>query len=444
MQFHENVKNKDLVGRDASFLWHPYTQHRSSDDPLCVASAKGAYLYDGEGKAYLDMISSWWVNIHGHGRTELAAAISRQALNLDHVHFAGVTHEPAVALAEQLVKLSGLGDGTRLFYSDNGSTAVEVALKICHQYWRNRGQHRPRIMTFRGGYHGDTLGAMTVGESSGFFDAFRSWMFEVDNLEVPHTWRGASVRDEESACIRAFKEKLGNISGDVAALIVEPLIQGAAGMRFHSPEFLSEICRLARSAGIPVVFDEVMTGFFRTGTLFAYMQTDVLPDLVCLSKGITGGILPLGATLVKGEYFSAFLGDSFSEALAHGHSFTGNPITCAAALASLDLLEKGGAASVVARISSQLADGIEKLERRFPIEKTRVLGGIGAFELKGKSGDYAAGGGRPLARYCQDHGVLLRPLGNVVYMMPPYCVLPEDLELAFAVLEDYFSGHGIS
>jgi len=432
----------NLIGRDAVFLWHPYTQHLSQDDPLCVAMAKGAYLYDGEGKAYLDMISSWWVNIHGHGRAELADAISRQALSLDHVHFAGVTHEPAVALAERLIKLSGLGDSTRLFYSDNGSTAVEVALKICHQYWRNRGQHRPRIMTFRGGYHGDTLGAMTVGESSGFFDAFRSWMFDVEVIDVPYTWGKASVRDAESDCIRSFKERLGNVSGDVAALIVEPLIQGAAGMRFHSPEFLSEICRLARTAGIPSIFDEVMTGFFRTGTLFAYMQTDVLPDLVCLSKGITGGILPLGATLVKGEYFSAFLGKSFSEALAHGHSFTGNPITCAAALASLDLLEANNAAALVAGISSQLADGIEKLERRFPIEKSRVLGGIGAFELKGKPGGYAAGVARPLARYCQDHGVLLRPLGNVVYMMPPYCVQPEDLDLAFGVLEDYFDADG--
>ena len=437
------MSKKDLLRRDADYLWHPYTQHHTAIDPLCVASAKGAYLYDGEGKAYLDMISSWWVNIHGHGRAELAEAISKQALSLDHVHFAGVTHEPAVELAERLISLSGLGDGTRLFYSDNGSTAVEVALKICHQYWRNRGQDRPRIMTFHGGYHGDTLGAMAVGKSSGFFDAFHSWMFEVDAIDIPHTWSGGDIRKEELSCIRGVQEKIANSSGDIAALIVEPLIQGAAGMRFHSSELLSEICMLAKNAGIPVIFDEVMTGFFRTGTLFAYMQTNVQPDLVCLSKGITGGILPLGATLVKGEYFSAFLGDSFSEALAHGHSFTGNPITCAAALASLDLLERGDAGAVVNDISSQLSAGIERLARRFPIEKTRVLGGIGAFELKGKSANYSSADGRPLARYCQERGVLLRPLGNVVYLMPPYCVQPRDLDLAFRVLEDYFSTHGI-
>ena len=430
-----------LPKRDSESLWHPYTQHLIADAPLAIESASGAYLRDEGGKSYLDMISSWWVNLHGHGCQELASAIAVQARKLDHVHFAGITHEPAVELAEKLLRLANLGAGSRLFYSDNGSTAVEVALKICHQYWQNRGQKRNGVLAFRGGYHGDTVGAMAVGATSGFFNAFHSWMFDVETINLPYTWDGASTEADESQCIQRLSATVQEKGEGIAALIVEPLVQGSAGMRFHTSAILSQVCKIAKSAGIPVIFDEVMTGFFRTGSLFAYMQTDVIPDLVCLSKGLTGGILPLGATLVRWEYFEAFLGNSFSTALAHGHSFTGNPISCAAALASLDLLEKRNAGESVRRISMALSKKLHELAQSHPIEKTRVLGGIAAFEIRGKSGDYSDQAGKPLARFAQKHGVILRPLGNVVYVMPPYCVNIEDLDLAFGVINDFFFHH---
>jgi len=432
---------KNLLERDAAMIWHPYTQHRNAVDPLAIHSGKGAYLYNNEGKSYLDMISSWWVNIHGHGRPELAEAIAVQAKKLDHIQFAGMTHEPAVELADQLLKITGFGNNGRIFYSDNGSTAVEVALKICNQFWSNNGEKRNTLLALRGGYHGDTLGAMSAGSKSGFFGAFLPWMFETVCLEVPFIWNDSNSHQEEVRCLAIVEEVLEKRGGEFCALIVEPLVQGATGMKFHSPEFLKRVCEIAHSSGIPVIFDEVMTGFYRTGSPFAFMQSGVVPDLICLSKGITGGILPLGVTIAAGRFFEAFLGDSFSVALAHGHSFTGNPISCAAALESLRLLEKLDAGRVVGRISAALSLRMGRLSSLFPIEKPRVLGGIAAFEIKSPTPEYSAGAGRPLATYAQEKGVIIRPLGNVIYLMPPYCVTDADLDLAFGVIEEYFNNH---
>jgi len=428
----------EILKRDATMLWHPYTQHKTAEIPLSICSAKGAHLFDETGNSYLDMISSWWVNLHGHGRRELAEAIAAQAEKLDHVHFAGVTHSPAVDLAERLLALSGFLNKGRVFYSDNGSTAVEVALKICTQLWNNRGEKRDALLAFRGGYHGDTVGAMSVGGTSGFFSAFKPWMLSVEYLDAPNCWWGHSNEDQESRDLQRIEDLLRNRAQDFCALIVEPLIQGAAGMRFHRPEFLRSACRIVRSAGIPVIFDEVMTGFYRTGTPFAFMQCGLTPDLICLSKGLTGGILPLGATIASEQLFEAFLGDSFSSALAHGHSFTGNPISCAAALASLQLLETTDAQRLVCQISRIFTERLKSLvHSNTRIEKPRVLGGIAAFEIKSSTPDYASAIGKPLALFAQKRGVILRPLGNVVYLMPPYCALDSDLELAFAVIQEY-------
>jgi adenosylmethionine-8-amino-7-oxononanoate aminotransferase len=348
-----------------------------------------------------------------------------------------------VSLAEELLELSGFSERGRVFYSDNGSTAVEVALKICNQFWSNRGERRENLLSFGGGYHGDTVGAMSAGAKSGFFEAFRSWFFKSECVDVPHTWWGHSAEEEEERSLDSFAEVLRKRSSDFCAFIAEPLVQGASGMRFHRPEFLRRVCEMVRGAGIPVIFDEVMTGFYRTGPPFAFNQSGFVPDLLCLSKGLTGGILPLGVTIAAQSLFDAFLGETFSSALAHGHSFTGNPISCAAALASLRLLQSTGARQRVERISEMLSGGLTTLlESGYRIEKARVLGGIAAFEIKSASGDYSAAAGRPLARYAQEHGVILRPLGNVVYFMPPYCVSDADVHLAFEVVQTYLRQKG--
>jgi len=420
-----------LSARDAAMIWHPFTQHGLGRPLLPITAAKGALLCDETGREYLDMISSWWVNLHGHGRPELAQAVSDQILRLDHVQFAGATHEPAVLFAERLLEKAGLTGCARVFYSDNGSTAVESALKIAHQHWINRGSPRRLFATLRGAYHGDTVGAMSVGRSSGFFDAFGSLLFETVALPVPLIWNGFANEEGEREALTEIARLLECEATSLAGLIVEPLVQGAGGMRFHSARFLSALCGMFRKAGIPVIFDEVMTGFGRTGSFFAYQQTGFLPDLICLSKGITGGILPLAVTIASSDLFDSFLGNDFSTALAHGHSYTANPVACAAALASLDLHESTSSLDQVARINRRLAAHLQRLENHPAIEKPRLLGGIAALDLAGTDSGYSAGAGRELATALQERGILLRPLGNVIYFMPPYCITDEEIDRAF-------------
>jgi adenosylmethionine-8-amino-7-oxononanoate aminotransferase len=385
------------------------------------------------------MISSWWVNLHGHGRPELAQAVSEQILKLDHVQFAGATHEPAVRLAERLLEKAGLTGSAKVFYSDNGSTAVEAALKIAHQHWSNLGTPRRLFVTLRGSYHGDTVGAMSVGRSSGFFDAFHGMLFETLSLPVPLVWDGFCNEEEEREALKETARLLASDGDQIAALIVEPLVQGAGGMRFHSPGFLKELSELFRERGIPVIFDEVMTGFGRTGSFFAFQQTGFIPDLICLSKGITGGILPLAVTIASNDLFDSFLCNDFSTALAHGHSYTANPVACAAALASLDLHASTDSLGQVARIHEQLQRRLVQLSSHPQIERPRVLGGIAAFDLVTDDSSYSASAGRNLAAFAQEHEVLLRPLGNVLYLMPPYCITDEQIDRAFDVIEAFLS-----
>lgn len=420
-----------LTERDTATIWHPFTQHGLGRPLLPITGAGGAILRDEMGRDYLDMISSWWVNIHGHGRPELAKAVSEQVLRLDHVQFAGATHEPAVRLAERLLDKAGLTGSARVFYSDNGSTAVESALKIAHQHWVNRGEPRRLFATLRGAYHGDTVGAMSVGRSSGFFDAFGSMLFETAALPVPLVWNCFDNAEGEYAALDEAARLLESDGAALAGLIVEPLVQGAGGMRFHSSRFLSLLCRMFRERGIPVIFDEVMTGFGRTGNFFAYQQTDFIPDLICLSKGITGGILPLAVTIASNDLFGSFLGNDFSSALAHGHSYTANPVACAAALASLDLHESTRSLEQVARINRRMALHLDSLSTHRAVEKTRSLGGIAAFDLAGTAPGYSTESGRQLAAALQERGILLRPLGNVIYLIPPYCVTDDQIDEAF-------------
>ena len=377
------------------------------------------------------------MNLHGHGRPELAKAVADQILKLDHVQFAGATHEPAVRLAERLLEAAGLRDKAKVFYSDNGSTAVEVALKIAYQHWANKGRPRRLFATLEGSYHGDTVGAMSVGRSSGFFDSFSGMMFETTVLPVPLVWKGFPNEEGEDAALREIASLLDRSGDQMAGLIVEPLIQGAGGMRFHSLRYLVELCRLFQERSIPVIFDEVMTGFGRTGSFFAYQQTQVIPDLICLSKGITGGILPLSATIASNLLFESFLGDDFSSALAHGHSYTANPAACAAALCSLDLHKETDSLGKVARMNARMAHHLEELGRHPKIEHPRLLGGILAFDLASSSRSYSAAAGRELSNFAQERGILMRPLGNVLYLMPPYCTSDEQLDRAFGVIGEF-------
>ncbi|MCE9594050.1 MAG: adenosylmethionine--8-amino-7-oxononanoate transaminase [Planctomycetes bacterium] len=386
----------DLVARDARVAWHPYTQHGLENDLLAVVGARGSVLELADGREVIDGISSWWTCLHGHGHPKLVEALRAQAERLDHVLFAGATHEPAVRLAERLIELAPRGL-TRVFYSDDGSTAVEVALKIALQAAANRGELERRVfVALEGAYHGDTFGAMAVGEREPFFGAFGELLFEAERAAVD---------------ANAVERALARLGSRAAGVIVEPLVQGAAGMRMHSAEFLVGVRRACDHHRVPLIADEVMTGFGRTGSLFACGRARVAPDLLCLAKGLTGGMLPLAATLASEALFDAFRSTTRSKALHHGHSFTANPLGCAVALASLDLVLEN---DVPARLEAIGA----RIERRLGRSDVRRAGGIVAFDL---AGDETYGSERSirLRRLALELGVLLRPLGNVVYAMPP-------------------------
>ncbi|MGH6735741.1 MAG: adenosylmethionine--8-amino-7-oxononanoate transaminase [Methyloceanibacter sp.] len=427
---------RDLIARDRRHVWHPFTQHGTEAEPTVIARAKGASLFDAQGREILDLISSWWTCTHGHAHPKINAALARQAERLDHVMFAGFTHEPAVSLAERLAALLP-ADLNRVFFSDDGSTAVEVAIKIAYQSWINRGEPRRRmLLAFDGGYHGDTLGAMSVGRGSQMFGAFRDLMCKVCVLPYPATFDGDDAADErEAGALSAFDALLTERGQTIAALIIEPLMQGAGGMRFCRPRFLKRLVETAQKAGIIVIFDEVATGFGRTGTLFALEQAGVVPDLICLSKGLTAGYMPLSATVARDAIFDMFLGDSFERALPHGHSFTANPLSCAVALASLDLFDEERTFDRIAHIHARHRDMLGVLAARTDVTKPRVLGSVLAFEVK-EGGQYQSEQSRALRDWYLAHGLNIRPMGATVYLMPPYCITDEELARAYAGMID--------
>ncbi|MBI1954743.1 MAG: adenosylmethionine--8-amino-7-oxononanoate transaminase, partial [Proteobacteria bacterium] len=367
----------DLSHRDKKIIWHPFTQEKTSPLPIAIQKAKGSYVYDEKGKAYVDLISSWWVNLHGHAHPTIARAIYNQALNLEHVIFAGFTHEPAVKLCESLrTVLPPIL--SRFFFSDNGSTSVEVALKMAYQYWWNQKEpQRTLFLSFEGGYHGDTFGAMSVGVKSGFHDSFTGLFFKVLSIPFPETWEDdQDVNDKEQEALEHLETYLKNDAERCAAIILEPLVQGASGMRLYRSEFIKTVIDCVRKYGILVIFDEVMTGFGRTGTLFAFQQiNNSLPDFLCLSKGLTGGFLPLALTITTEDVYKVFL--SPSTFFAHGHSYTANPIACAAACASFDLLMKPKTFASINALHNSHQKGISYLKTKCSkIKKSRILGTI--------------------------------------------------------------------
>ena len=422
----------EIVARDKRYVWHPYTQHGTEGDPIVVARAKAASLFDSGGREILDLISSWWTCTHGHSHPKLNAALAAQASRFEHVMFAGFTHEPATDLAASLAKILP-GDLNKVFFSDDGSTSVEVALKIAYQYWINRDEPRRRgLIAFDGGYHGDTLGAMSLGRGSKFFTPFRDLMCEVSVLPYPGTFEGDDAAGErEAGALSALEATLTDRRTGIAALIVEPLLQGAGGMRLCRPEFLKRLVKTARDAGVLVIFDEVATGFGRTGSMFAMEQAKVVPDLVCLSKGLTAGYMPMAVTVAREALFEAFVGESFERALPHGHSFTANPLACAVALASLALFEEEKTLQRIARINRSHRAFMAELAGRPDVARPRLIGSILAFDVK-EAGGYQSAVSRQLAGWYLAHGLNIRPLGSTVYLMPPYCITEVELARAYA------------
>lgn len=410
-------------------IWKPFTIQGISPEPLKVASGSGLYLTLSDGRKIKDMISSWWVNVHGHGHPVVAKAIYEQAQKLEHVIFADYTHDPAEKLAAKLIEATS-GHFGKVFFSDNGSTAVEVALKIAKQYWRNQGIHsRNRVLAFEGAYHGDTFGAMSAGERSVFSEAFNDWMFEVDHVAYSETWIGDATRDQKESQILTEVDSIFQKSPEsYTALIIEPLIQGAGGMRMCRSEFLRKLVQIAHKHQVLVIFDEVMTGFGRTGSFFAFQKAGVHPDIICLSKGLTGGFLPMSVTLTTKEVFEPFNEPDAMKTFWHGHSYTANPLGCAAALASLEIFDSG--ASKYGQLGEWHTNSIQKLLRLPNIEKIRQCGTILAFDVKTEkqTTGYLNSVGQLIKRKALDRGMLLRPLGNVVYFMPPYCIKKEELE----------------
>jgi adenosylmethionine-8-amino-7-oxononanoate aminotransferase len=435
-----SITGRSLVERDRAHLWHPYTQMQTAPAPLPIVKGEGVYLYTEDGRRLLDGISSWWVNIHGHSHPRLNEALIEQARQLEHVVFAGCTHRPAVELAERLIELLPPGL-TRVFYSDNGSTAVEVALKLAHQYWRNLGEpNRRTFVTLHYAYHGDTVGAMSVSEASIFTDAFRPLLFQVLRADPPYCYRcplGLERASCQIDCLASLEKTLQENGGSVAAVLVEPMLQAAGGMIVWPSEFLAGVRQLCDRYGTLMIADEVLTGFGRTGRMFASEHASVSPDIICLSKALTAGYLPLGATVATEGIFEAFLSEDRTRTFFHGHSFTANPLACAVAVASLDLFRETDVLERVRKLESRLRAGLTTVADLPSVGNVRVIGGVGIVELVSdkrtrKADGYLDGIGPRLSALFLDRGLLLRPLGNVVYFMPPYTVTDDQVDWALA------------
>ncbi len=409
-------------------LWHPFTQVATADPPLRVVRGEGALLELEDGRRLIDAISSWWVTLHGHAEPSIADAVARQARSLEQVGFSDFRHPAAEQLAERLAACSGL---ERLFFSDNGSTAVEVALKIAWQWWRNRGEPRRQLIAFDGAYHGDTFGAMAVGERSLFSEAFEPLLFAVARAPWPATWWGDDgVEAREAAALERLEQLLET---PTAAVILEPLLQGAGGMALVRESFLRRVEALVRASGALLIADEVMTGFGRSGHLFACQRAGIRPDLMALSKGLTGGFLPMGVTLAREAIFEGFIGTAPGLTLFHGHSFTANPLGCAAALASLELLQERPERHQ--GFEARHRPHLEALARHPLVRRPRLLGSVAAFEVATDAPGYLNPVGQRLRRLALERGVFLRPLGQVVYLLPPLCIDDDQLAHCYAVIE---------
>ncbi len=428
-----------MVARDAECIWHPFTQMKTAPDPLPIAAAEGAYLVTEDGHRILDGISSWWVNVHGHCNPRVGRAIADQARRLEHVMFAGCTHEAAVELAERL--LSVLPPKlTRIFYSDNGSTAVEVALKMAYQYWTNRGEPQRRtFLALEHAYHGDTVGAMSASHGSLFTASYAPLLFRVERVAVPQDYLASvdpSLDGAATEPLSEIEQLLARRGDELAAVIVEPMLQAAGGMLVWKPGFLRQLRELCDRFGLLLIADEVMTGFGRTGRMFACQHGPVEPDLMCLSKGLTAGYLPLAVTAASDEVYNAFLSDDRRKTFFHGHSFTANPLGCAAALAGLDIFAEEGVLDRITEIGGRMRKHLEAFVGRGCIRDVRHIGGVGIVELETGGQGYLADVGPRMAAMFLERDLLLRPNGDIVYFMPPYVVTDDEIDWVFEQIGD--------
>lgn len=407
-------------------IWHPFTQHALELAMTRITKTDGAYLIDENGRTLFDAISSWWVITHRHRHPEIMAAIRRAAETLDQIIFAEFTHQPAEDLARGLVRSTPPGL-EHVFFSDSGSTSVEVALKMALGFFHNRDEPRSRIVVMQHSYHGDTIGTMSAGERGVFNAAYGALLFDVDTIPFP-------VLGQEQDTLDAF-EKLCRTQ-DVATLLIEPLVLGAGGMKMYSPDVLGELARIAHDHGTLVIADEVMTGWGRTGTLFAIEQTKMVPDILCLSKGITGGALPLAATLCSADIFAAHLSTDRRRTFFHSSSYTANPIACAAALANLKVWETEPVRERIESLERMQREQLARFRSDPRFTDVRQAGTIAALDLAVPVPGYLSDVGPRLRSLFRERGVLIRPLGNVIYLMPPYCTSAADLDRAYQAIEE--------
>ncbi len=414
------ANTQSLAEKDRAFVWHPFTQMQTAPLSIPIVRAEGVYLYTEEGKRYLDAISSWWVNLHGHAHPYIAEKICTQLAILPHVLFAGFTHSPAVELAERLVAILP-GKMSKIFYSDNGSTAVETALKMAFQYWHNQNTPKRKVICLKGSYHGETFGAMSASGKNQIHKPFWSHLFEVEAVDPSF--------DAEEVLLKLLEKQ------DVACFIFEPLVLGVGGMRIYPPEVLDLFLKHCRVKGVLTIADEVMTGFGRTGPLFACEKLKETPDMIALSKGLTGGFLPLGVTACSEKIYSAFLSDHLSSAFLHGHSYTANPLACASALGSLDLLLTDACTKQRERIAQAHKEFCQRWDGYPKLKRCESLGTLLVLEYKTEESSYFDKRGEKLYSFFLKEKILLRPLGNVLYLLPPYCIKPQELEFIYERIE---------
>jgi adenosylmethionine-8-amino-7-oxononanoate aminotransferase len=417
--------------KDLAYVWHPFTHLKYAETPINIVRSEGSYYFDEQNNKYIDGISSWWVNLHGHSHPYIAQKVYEQLNTNAHSIFSGFTHPAAIELAECL--LNHLPDNlAKVFYSDNGSTAVEVALKMALQYWHNQDKAKTKIIAFENAYHGDTFGSMSVGARNAFNNAFSPLLFDVLRLPVP---------DKEN--IDAVKQTLHNHikAGNVCAFIFEPLVLGAGGsMQMYDAALLDELLAICKQNNIITIADEVMTGFGRTGKFFATDYLSNKPDIICLSKGITGGVMPLGVTACAQFIYDAYISDNKHKTFFHGHSYTANPTACAAALASMDLMEKEETWNNIQEIAIAHISFKEKIKTHPNIISIRNLGTIIALEIKTpEESGYLNNLAEKISAYFIQKGILLRPLGNVLYILPPYCISQTDLIYIYTCIETFLN-----
>ena len=417
------AKLASLVEKDRACIWHPFTQMQTARPPIPIVRAKGVYLYSEDGNRYMDAISSWWVNLHGHAHPYIIEKIKSQADVLHHVIFADFTHAPAVELASRLLPILP-GAMSKIFYSDNGSTAVEVALKIALQYWHNQNPKtlKTKVICFKNSYHGDTFGAMSVAGRNAFNRPFWKQLFDVESIDPP-------IKGRESTSLSQLQSLLNK--EDTACFIVEPLILGVGGMIIYPPHGLNSLIQCCQQHNVLTIADEVMTGFGRTGTLFACDQLDAKPDLICLSKGLTGGFLPLGITACTENIFNAFLSNDRHLAFLHGHSYTANPLACSSALASLDLLLENTCTLQREMIAACHTDFCKKWQSHPKLKRCESLGTILALEYQTDDTSYFHPMRDRLYHFFLKNGILLRPFGNVLHVLPPYCIQADELKFIY-------------